>query len=69
MSNYIRIGDTVKLCVEKKVDGSETVQECTVTDIGFEAYLSGYKTIVAVQRQGGWYQHYFANDFISCLRE
>ena len=68
--NEIKIGSVVKLLygIDKKV------HDFTITDIYFERYISGFKTIVKAKYYSEetecWHSDtFFSNDFIKAMEE
>lgn len=70
MNDIIKVGSVVKLLYwcDKKV------HDFTVTDIYFERYISGFKTIVKAKYYSEetecWHSDtFFSNDFIKAMEE
>ena len=70
MNNDIKIGSTVQLLYLK----DKKVRDFVITDIFFEKYISGFKTIVKAkyysQKCECWFEEtYYINDFFDALRK
>ena len=68
--NEIKIGTTVKLLYWK----DNKIHDFTITDIFFEAYVSGYKTVIKAKyysEKSDCYftETYFSNDFFGALAD
>ena len=68
--NEIKIGKLVKLLYWK----DNKIHDFTITDIFFEAYVGGYKTIVKAkhysEKSDCWFtETYFVNDFFKAMTD